>query len=337
MKLALMTALVVAASVLLSACGDFGNGDIDENCRITDIAATVRKDESGNQINAYSFRYLPGSELCSGASASGSWNVVTLEAQERVDRANQRLISRWTCATDPWTDQAAQCTRLDISSAGSSPISTEQFHEYSGAFRPVTTIALTAIERDTLRGQLGNALKQAAAQEQAAAARASATGPDGLLDYGGCACGESNTAPAPKPSAAPTPPLVQKNASGPRVEALQLLLNQAGADVQVDGDFGDQSEAAVKVFQQKKGLQPADGKVNAATWSALFVSLAEGASQDDAVKALQTLLSWNGIDVEIDGDFGDQTDAAVQSYQKLKGINESGRVGPLTWTALLNK
>src|SRR6185503_16046980 len=100
-----------------------------------------------------------------------------------------------------------------------------------------------------------------------------------------------------------------KSASGPRVEALQLLLNQAGADVQVDGDFGDQSEAAVKVFQQKKGLQPADGKVNAATWSALFVSLAERASQDDAVKALQTLLSWNGIDVEIDGDFGDQTDA----------------------------
>jgi peptidoglycan hydrolase-like protein with peptidoglycan-binding domain len=130
-----------------------------------------------------------------------------------------------------------------------------------------------------------------------------------LLDDGGCACGDKQSAPAPKPAAPAVPavtstgPVLAKGAQGLKVEALQHLLNQSGAGIEVDGDFGEQTEDAVLDLQKNRDFKTRDGKVNAETWSALWISLGKGAPQEDAVKALQTLLKFNGIGVEIDGDF----------------------------------
>lgn len=64
------------------------------------------------------------------------------------------------------------------------------------------------------------------------------------------------------PEARPRPELM-KGDSGSAVKLLQELLN-----IEIDGIFGDQTEAAVKDFQFANGLKP-DGIVGSLTWSAL--------------------------------------------------------------------
>ena len=56
------------------------------------------------------------------------------------------------------------------------------------------------------------------------------------------------------------------------------------------------------------------------------------------VKRLQRLLRQHGLfpePAEIDGDFGEITDAAVRAFQELNDLNVDGVVGKLTWRALL--
>jgi hypothetical protein len=78
--------------------------------------------------------------------------------------------------------------------------------------------------------------------------------------------------PAPKPQgAASTAPTVRRSDSGDTVTAIQYLLRQSGQDVVVDGDFGEQTEGAVRDFQTSKGLT-VDGVVGPQTWSALLAT-----------------------------------------------------------------
>lgn len=60
-------------------------------------------------------------------------------------------------------------------------------------------------------------------------------------------------------------------------------------------------------------------------------TIRKGSAQTKAVKALQKML-----DIDVDGDFGQHTEAAVINYQLSHGLNPDGIVGPATWTALLN-
>jgi peptidoglycan hydrolase-like protein with peptidoglycan-binding domain len=55
---------------------------------------------------------------------------------------------------------------------------------------------------------------------------------------------------------------------GPAVELLQEILACAGLACDVDGDFGPQTEAAVRAVQARAGL-PADGVAGVETWAAL--------------------------------------------------------------------
>ncbi|MBI5549592.1 MAG: peptidoglycan-binding protein [Deltaproteobacteria bacterium] len=64
-------------------------------------------------------------------------------------------------------------------------------------------------------------------------------------------------------------PLLRVGASGSQVSKLQELLERAGTSAgAVDGDFGKQTQEAVKAFQRARGLD-ADGIVGKATWAAL--------------------------------------------------------------------
>ena len=79
------------------------------------------------------------------------------------------------------------------------------------------------------------------------------------------AAGTFGASPQPQPDA-----VLGVGDRGPDVLRLQTLLNQLGADLVVDGDFGPMTEAAVISFQAEKGLT-VDGKVGPQTWAALGV------------------------------------------------------------------
>ncbi|MDT0269610.1 peptidoglycan-binding protein [Streptomyces sp. DSM 44915] len=127
--------------------------------------------------------------------------------------------------------------------------------------------------------------------------------------------------------------------TGPQVSALQYLLNQNGQNAgTVDGQFGPNTESAVRGFQSAKGLA-VDGKVGPRTWTALLSagstdSLRQGSSGAAVSRLQRALTAALGRTVSADGQFGPLTDQAVREYQDSRGLGVDGQVGPLTWGAL---
>lgn len=63
--------------------------------------------------------------------------------------------------------------------------------------------------------------------------------------------------------------ILQSGDSGEAVVQLQeLLIARVEAAIAADGEFGEDTELAVKAFQEQNGLE-ADGIVGADTWAAL--------------------------------------------------------------------
>jgi peptidoglycan hydrolase-like protein with peptidoglycan-binding domain len=54
----------------------------------------------------------------------------------------------------------------------------------------------------------------------------------------------------------------------------------------------------------------------------------------DGVKKIQFALKAAGYKVTVDGDFGNQTDAAVRQFQKKNNLKVDGIVGKITWGKL---
>jgi chitosanase len=52
------------------------------------------------------------------------------------------------------------------------------------------------------------------------------------------------------------------------------------------------------------------------------------------IKAMQEALKKTGIPVDADGVFGQETDTAVRTFQRSKGLKPDGVVGPATRAAL---
>lgn len=128
---------------------------------------------------------------------------------------------------------------------------------------------------------------------------------------------------------------------------------QSALHVSVDGQFGPETEAAVRRLQARHGLT-ASGVVDASTWNVIGVhgqeTLTPPATVDttetaisetapaagpakglptDAVKQLQSALK-----LPVDGDFGPETEAAVRRLQARHGLTVDGIVGSATWSVI---
>jgi len=129
------------------------------------------------------------------------------------------------------------------------------------------------------------------------------------------------------------------------VRTLQHLLRARGHSVTVDGSFGPLTQAAVRAFQQEKGLV-VDGVVGQHTWRALLITVRRG-SAGDAVRGVQEEFQFRNLSgdpgqgLAIDGKFGPLTEAAVQGFQQalhldIPTVTVDGVVGPVTWQALVS-
>lgn len=140
-------------------------------------------------------------------------------------------------------------------------------------------------------------------------------------------------------------PSLRMGSQGSSVTLCQQLLNEHGEGIAVDGDFGPQTDGAVRHFQTAHGLI-VDGVVGPQTAGALnrtpsassgpTASVVSGSpplrmgSQGSEVRALQTALTDEGFRCVVDGDFGPQTDGQVRAYQSSRGLVVDGVVGPQT-------
>ena len=127
-------------------------------------------------------------------------------------------------------------------------------------------------------------------------------------------------------------PVVAEGATGPDVTAVQWLLVKTGADIEADGIFGPLTESAVRTFQRDNGIDQT-GEVAARTWASLVVQTERG-DLGDQVTALQVELNKHGHRLEVDGNFGVLTDAAVQDFQRQNGLVVDGIAGQNTWRTL---
>lgn len=140
---------------------------------------------------------------------------------------------------------------------------------------------------------------------------------------------------------------LQNGSEGDLVSALQEALNNEGYDLEVDGIFGDGTEAAVRDYQSNNDLS-SDGIAGPDTLNALGIQVAhshhksrrsdvvylEHGSTGSNVRALQQALVNAGYDISVDGIFGDDTYNAVCDLQSNNGLSADGIVGPDTWSAL---
>ncbi len=67
-----------------------------------------------------------------------------------------------------------------------------------------------------------------------------------------------------------------------------------------------------------------------------YKTVSYGSSGND-VKKLQESLNANGYSLDVDGQFGSKTQAAVKDYQRKNGLSVDGIVGEKTWGALTSK
>jgi len=116
--------------------------------------------------------------------------------------------------------------------------------------------------------------------------------------------------------------ILKKGLSGEPVRRLQAKLG-----VEEDGEFGPNTEKALKDWQTKNSIS-ADGVAGPDTFMAMglyeLVLLKEG-THGNAVKKLQEKLA-----ISTDGQFGSATEKAVRDYQQKNGLVTDGMAGPAT-------
>jgi len=144
--------------------------------------------------------------------------------------------------------------------------------------------------------------------------------------------------------------LFRKGSSGREVRDIQARLVSAGflavgGEELADGYFGDETDRAVRGFQQSKGLH-ADGIVGPDTWPALvdasrtlgsrFLYLREPQLRGDDVTDLKRRLNSLGFySGKEDGVLDHDTALAVEQFQRNSGLIADGIVGTRTVDALL--
>src|SRR5689334_3930069 len=139
---------------------------------------------------------------------------------------------------------------------------------------------------------------------------------------------------------------LQRGETGEPVRDLQRRLAALGLESTSDepGEFGPATEAAVRSFQQQRGLV-VDGLCGSQTWAALVESgfslgdrtlyFRQPMLRGDDVTELQRQLNSLGFDAgREDGILGPDTEIALRQFQRNAGTTADGVFGPATLGAM---
>ncbi|SHN36089.1 peptidoglycan-binding protein [Gracilibacillus kekensis] len=130
---------------------------------------------------------------------------------------------------------------------------------------------------------------------------------------------------------------LKKGDKGNVVRKLQTQLIKMGFRLErygVDGNFGQETDKAVKAFQKSQGIK-VDGIVGPVTNARLekvstlianYPGLIKKNSRGQVVRIIQ-----RKVRTKIDGIFGPKTEKAVKQYQRNNDLRIDGIVGPKTW------
>lgn len=150
-----------------------------------------------------------------------------------------------------------------------------------------------------------------------------------------------------------------------QVQEILLLLSRTDPTLPVvfpDGIYGKETKIAVRAFQRRAGL-PTTGKVDLATWNALFAAAAEyenyplplevfppfpeggfigPGERSDFVLILQIALQEIGIlgkedAPSVTGTFDRETENAVKEIQRQAELMPDGRVDTATWNVIAGR
>ena len=176
---------------------------------------------------------------------------------------------------------------------------------------------------------------------------------------------ERNATPTPTANTASMLMVTADPANTPTATALVLKLGTAGDEVtrlqtqlkalgyytgEVDGQYGQGTALAVKLFQNQQGLI-ADGLAGSDTLASLYGGKADyyiptptpsptpsklsKGDQGDAVKSLQQRLKDLGYySGSVDGDYGGGTQEAIRLFQSQNGLDVDGVCGSATMAAV---
>ena len=159
---------------------------------------------------------------------------------------------------------------------------------------------------------------------------------------------------------------IKNGSTGAGASWVQWHLNQFGAKLTVDGIFGSKSVKALKEFQAKYNLK-VDGICGPATIAALKTYTAPSAPAPSTsttptpstppkpisscpypeptsnikrgmtgnnVRWMQWYLNQHGAELKVDGIFGNGTESALLTFQKMSNLDVDGICGKATRTAL---
>lgn len=147
------------------------------------------------------------------------------------------------------------------------------------------------------------------------------------------------TAPQFQPPPLKFPPPTQTA----NVRQWQQQLRERGWHITVDGDYRGESKRLCANFQMEHDLDQ-DGVVGPITWKATWEApstkpprapgrtLQKGDMNNEDVRKWQRQVNNRGWpELEVDGDFGTQTETICKDMQRFKGLPVTGKIDHQTW------
>ena len=138
--------------------------------------------------------------------------------------------------------------------------------------------------------------------------------------------------------------VMQLGDTGPDVEGVQQRLYELGYldnKANIQGTFGEKTEAAAKEFQKKNDLND-DGKVGTKTLEMLYGEEVVGnaftlGDENQVIEDCQVALKRLGyVTFKADGVMGKATVSAIKAFQQANGLTRDGALGPVTRDMILS-